>query len=229
MDAVKPGIERSRGPGRPARNREEFLDAARAVFSRENANEVTMDQLAAAASSTKPTLYRHFASKQALLEAVLTREADGFRDHLYGVYETAVGLPLGDQLKVCFSSFTEYAAANSDGFSLLFGATANQPATAAREELIESLAVPISTTVRRFGDRTELEMTLSADLIGRMLIGLAVFVTQYALLRTEVPPAMIAEVATAFSEAAIRNIEVQVLQDVDRAGAGGAPDVAGPA
>jgi AcrR family transcriptional regulator len=69
----------ARGPGRPRgarrdpeERRQELLDAAEAAIRRDGAD-VSMEQIAAEAGITKPTLYDHFDGKGALTDALLDR------------------------------------------------------------------------------------------------------------------------------------------------------------
>lgn len=66
-----------------ASRREQLLGAAAALFAERGYHEVGIDDIGAAAGITGPGVYRHFASKQALLEALcdraMTRMLDGAR------------------------------------------------------------------------------------------------------------------------------------------------------
>ena len=57
--------------------RAKILAAAISAFAREGYEKTTMDQIAAGANITKPVLYDHFPSKQALFQAVLETIRDG--------------------------------------------------------------------------------------------------------------------------------------------------------
>lgn len=63
--------------------REQLLEAAAALFAERGFHDVGIDDIGAAAGITGPGVYRHFASKQALLEALcdraMTRMLDGAR------------------------------------------------------------------------------------------------------------------------------------------------------
>jgi AcrR family transcriptional regulator len=61
-----------RGPERKA----QLLAVARKVFGRHGFHEVSMDDVAREAGVTKPILYDHFASKEALYLALLDADAD---------------------------------------------------------------------------------------------------------------------------------------------------------
>ncbi|MET0606184.1 MAG: helix-turn-helix domain-containing protein [Beijerinckiaceae bacterium] len=79
------------------KTRQKVLDAAYRLFRRRGYSRVSMDEIAAAASVTKKTLYYHFASKDHLLAAVLEAQhqlaVDAFRtfgDGLAGSPEAIV-------------------------------------------------------------------------------------------------------------------------------------------
>src|SRR6185503_16096580 len=64
--------------------RERILQAARELFYRDGVNAVSVDAIAAAAGTNKMTLYRHFASKDALLNEYLNElsaQADEVWEH----------------------------------------------------------------------------------------------------------------------------------------------------
>jgi AcrR family transcriptional regulator len=67
----------------PAPRREQLLGAAATLFSERGYHDVGIDDIGAAAGISGPGVYRHFASKQALLEALcdraMTRMLDGAR------------------------------------------------------------------------------------------------------------------------------------------------------
>lgn len=65
--------------------RAQILDAATAIFMQGGYNDPTMDDIAAACGITKPVLYSHFSSKQALYEAALKRTAIAMSDRLLSV------------------------------------------------------------------------------------------------------------------------------------------------
>jgi AcrR family transcriptional regulator len=69
----KETVTTKRRPGRPRREAldEELLDAALAEMSRVGYVRMTLDSVAARASTTKPTLYSRYRSKEALATAAL--------------------------------------------------------------------------------------------------------------------------------------------------------------
>ena len=69
-----PSAAPKRGPGRPARlSREAVVDAALALLERDPAETLTVARIAAEVDAVPAALYRHFASVDDLLDAVLGR------------------------------------------------------------------------------------------------------------------------------------------------------------
>lgn len=84
-------------PRSSERTRQRILDAAYALFRRRGYSRVSMDEIAAAASVTKRTLYYHYESKDQLLAAVLEAQHElalaafrTFGDRLSGAPEAII-------------------------------------------------------------------------------------------------------------------------------------------
>ena len=60
--------------------RDQVLEAALAVFGRFGFRKASMDEVAKAAAISRPGLYLHFASKEALFKATMKRELDAALD-----------------------------------------------------------------------------------------------------------------------------------------------------
>jgi AcrR family transcriptional regulator len=72
-------------PGRPPKDlagdvKARILDAAQRVFLTRGYQSATLDEIAATAPASKPTIYAHFPGKEALFEAVVARVLDGLTD-----------------------------------------------------------------------------------------------------------------------------------------------------
>lgn len=68
------------------------MDAAELLFARQGYEATTLRQIAAAAGLREPGLYNHFASKQALYEAVLYRALNPMAQAMTAQLEQAAGL-----------------------------------------------------------------------------------------------------------------------------------------
>ena len=64
---------------RAVERREQLLDAAAQVFAQRGYSDAQMDEIAAAADTSKGGLYFHFPNKEALIAAVIGRAGDILR------------------------------------------------------------------------------------------------------------------------------------------------------
>jgi TetR/AcrR family transcriptional regulator, repressor for uid operon len=78
--------ERARGP--QSGRREDLLIAAARRFVEVGIRRTTMEDIARDAGAGKATLYRHFANKDAVVDALVAREADRFVRALNAAIET---------------------------------------------------------------------------------------------------------------------------------------------
>ena len=73
----------------------EILDAALGVFADHGCFRMTLDDVATRVGIAKGTLYLHYASREALLTAVLARAGDRFRERCWDAWKTAPSPELG--------------------------------------------------------------------------------------------------------------------------------------
>ncbi len=83
-----------------APRRELLLEAAAGLFAARGFHAVGIDDIGAAAGITGPGVYRHFASKQALLETLVDRTMDRMLDAAQGQRELEVLVDLHVELVV---------------------------------------------------------------------------------------------------------------------------------
>jgi TetR/AcrR family transcriptional repressor of mexJK operon len=91
--------DNAKGPSRGAHKRAAILEAAQQVFFAHGFVGASMDQVAATASVSKQTVYKHFSDKEALFREVVTnvvRARDG--GIATGFLSTGDG-PIGDRLR----------------------------------------------------------------------------------------------------------------------------------
>ena len=100
-----------------AQRREQILDAATRAFARTGFTATGLDEVAAEAGVTHVILYRHFASKTDLYRAVLDRACTRL--------EETVGT--GDYDQGSIPALLRAAAADPEGFRLLFRHAAREP------------------------------------------------------------------------------------------------------
>lgn len=120
-----------------AARREQLLDVSVAVFARNGFQGTSMDDVAEAAGVTKPVLYQHFTSKQALVHAVLRDLSDQLRDEVTRA-TAAAGGPR-EQVEDGFLAYFQWVARRRAGFDVLFSGEARRdPALLAEVMAVEA-------------------------------------------------------------------------------------------
>jgi AcrR family transcriptional regulator len=92
--------------------RERILQAARALFYRDGINAVSVEAIAAAASTNKMTLYRHFSSKDELVAAYLSQLAEQ-AESLWDVARAAHPADALAQLRFLLKRASQFAEEHS--------------------------------------------------------------------------------------------------------------------
>src|SRR5277367_2549777 len=82
---------------RMAEKRAEILRAARPILLRDGLGGTTLDRVAAEGRISKMTLYRHFPSKEALFEGLVTAMCEQMREDLENATSAAVDQAAGEQ------------------------------------------------------------------------------------------------------------------------------------
>ena len=106
-----------RGPERKA----QLLDVARKVFGRNGFHGVSMDDVAREAGVTKPILYDHFTSKEALYLALLDADSLELEERI----RSALAAPTGnrERIRASFRAYFEFVDEHAEGFRLLMQET----------------------------------------------------------------------------------------------------------
>jgi AcrR family transcriptional regulator len=130
----------------PARTRRQVLDAATWLFYARGIPSVGVNEIAAEAGVSKLSLYRHFASKDGLVEAVLSARSDRIAAWLRAAADDHAQDPAARVLAV-FDALTEwYAGPEFRGCAILNAAvesrgTSPVPLVIARRHLDRHLAL----------------------------------------------------------------------------------------
>lgn len=103
-----------KSPGRTSK-RGHILEAAQALFLQNGLRATTMEAIAQEAGVAKPTLYKHFADKQAVFDTLLTKLLDDLRQ----IAETALSGPC--------SAAERVAAALTGKYKYLFNLLEGSP------------------------------------------------------------------------------------------------------
>jgi AcrR family transcriptional regulator len=109
-DALTSRIDGRSRPHDIERTRAEILNAALQVFAEKGLTAARVDEIAALTQTTKPTIYYHFRSKEALYVAVLEHAYGGIRD-MERQLELDLSDPVDAMRRLVEASF-DYHAAN---------------------------------------------------------------------------------------------------------------------
>ena len=116
-------------PHNPAQ-RDLLLDAAETVAAREGVSRLTFDAVAAEAGVSKGGLLHYFASKEQLIEAMVQRSADGWRNcFMSGYAETpeGPGRMVRAILNHCYTDARTWTEGLRRSYSAIFAALAQKP------------------------------------------------------------------------------------------------------
>jgi AcrR family transcriptional regulator len=146
------------------RNRERVLDAAARAFA-EGGADVTLDSIARAAGVGIGTLYRHFPTRDALVEAVYRNELARLCDSVPGLL---AAMPAAAALRAWMDNFIDYIAAKrgmGDALRAVVAAGGN-PFSHIRDLMVSAVATLIKAgiaedTVRADVDPADVLSSLS--------------------------------------------------------------------
>ena len=129
------------------RRREQFIDAALAVFAAKGVDGTSIKDIAKAASVTPGLLYHYFSSKEALVAAVLTER--GFTPQLRTMLTERADEPAAVVLPEMVRAFDRMLAANADLVSVFFAMShANATAGGAMQEFVAAGQTLLETYLR---------------------------------------------------------------------------------
>lgn len=176
--ATSPPAPRRRLPG--DERRETVLIAAGRCFARGGYEGTTIERIAAAAGVTKPIVYRHFDSKQALYLALLSRHREDLPTFLDGVM-LGPGEPVEASLRTVLEGWFAYVAQNSHAWEMLFrDRGGGEKIGAFRSEVTRRAREVIASAVAASGSGIPTgEVVPTAEALRSGLAGLALWSIDY--------------------------------------------------
>jgi AcrR family transcriptional regulator len=108
-----------------AQRRATLVSAASELFARRGYEHASLDELAAQAGVTKPIVYRHFASKQALYLELLTSHRDALLSTL--AEGMATPGPLAERIPLAADLWFAYVEAHPFAWAMLFNDVTGDP------------------------------------------------------------------------------------------------------
>ncbi|MFB7912257.1 TetR/AcrR family transcriptional regulator [Kitasatospora sp. NPDC059146] len=210
--------------------REQLIAVALELFSRRPPEEVSIDDIAAAAGASRPLVYHYFPGKQALYEASLRRAGR----ELSARFEEPMEGPLSERLFRVMGRYLDFVQSHGPGFAALLrgGSVAASPGTsavidevrrAAHDQILAHLAVPapspgLRLTVRAWianAEITSLEWLAerSVPLEELQLHLVQEFVASLTLTAAR-EPALAAELASFFADERPEGPSGRLVQDL---------------
>jgi AcrR family transcriptional regulator len=146
------------------RNREQLLAAAVAAFSREDASQVTLESVAKAAGVGIGTLYRHFPSREALVDGAYRSELARLCDSVPGLIAS---MPADKSMRTWMDFFIEYMTTKkgmSDALRMVIASGGN-PFAESRSRLLAAFSALLAAGAEDGTLRADLD---PADLLASM-------------------------------------------------------------
>ena len=165
----------SRGDARESNGkREAILAAALTLFHRYGFRKTSVDALAAEAQVSKPTVYAHFADKDALFAAVCDHVLEGILSEAQAAAQTGALLPrLTAVLAAKFSRLFDLVHSSPHAAELLSPRGAAAAIIAAADARYLAIVVEVLRAADRAGEITLKGTGLSAEALARQLLQVA--------------------------------------------------------
>lgn len=190
-----------------------ILTAARAEFAANGFSAASMEQIAASAGTTKPTLYTRFGDKETLYERTIRARARALLDHLFTSYDQAAELTVREMIDTATRAYLDFFADGPEDFDLLFHPDRSRPATELADQVLDAIINGITQLVNQVLARSNREHPHAASLIAAMLVGAA----HNALRQISHDPHLdrehAAQLVTSFCLAAVKGLDPQLIND----------------
>jgi len=162
-----------------AERRRTIEDAAAALFTERGYAATTIDHIVGRAGVTKPMLYRHFASKQALVMHLLEEHRDRLAAApLDGLLATA-GQPFAARLDAMLEAWFAYVEAHPFVRLLLHDASGDDEVAALVRELHDRQRAADVALLREFAPHVpEVELLALGELVRSSLAGLGLWLLE---------------------------------------------------
>lgn len=177
-----------------------MLDAAVAAFSRGDYHTVRVDEIAAAAGTSKPTVYHYLGSKEEIFAACVRREADRLIEVVHGAVHEPRTPHAGDPLYRGMLAFFTFVTDNRDSWTVLYRRASGQgepfdgQVARARERVISEVADLIITCTAGLAP-----VLREAQLLARVAVSTADAFTDWLLEHPEESPHTMADHVTALT------------------------------
>ena len=163
----KPAVQARKPRADSARNRQSLIDTAKAAFADAGLN-VSLEEIARRAGVGIGTLYRHFPSREAVVEAVYRREVEQLAEAVPQLLKTS---PPAEALHKWMHLFVDYIATKRL-IAPSLGAAAGET-SALRANSAELIAHAIATLVKRAAESGEVRKDIAPSDLLRAMVGVS--------------------------------------------------------
>ncbi|WP_040801588.1 TetR/AcrR family transcriptional regulator [Nocardia higoensis] len=209
---------KSESTRRSTRNRPtdtELLDAACAVMAEIGVDRATMDTIARRADTSRVTLYAHFGSRDALVDAVIERELDKLTTWMFDIYDHGETMHYGQRARYSIESLFDYARRHPRGFRVLLDNRYDDSPHGRR--LAAALEPRIAEELRANYAERGTPIGTGADTLATMLLGISLDVAYRAVIVGGSDIDAACDLAVTASLAALRAIDPAQLRALDTA------------
>ena len=109
--------EQTRRRMRAPERRAQLLEVARLAFGRHGFHGVSMEEVAREAGVTKPVLYKHFPSKEALFLALLDADSAALEEKVRAALQAPTGNR--ERIRASFQAYFDFVDEHAEGFRLV--------------------------------------------------------------------------------------------------------------
>lgn len=201
---------------RSTRNRPtdtELLDAACAVMAEVGVDRATMDTIAQRADTSRVTLYAHFGSRDALVDAVIERELGKLTTWMFEVYDHGESMHYGPRAEYSIESLFDYARRHPPGFRVLLDNRYTD--THPGRRLSATLEPRIAERLRANYAERGTPIDGGADTLAALLLGISLDIAYRAVIVGGSDIDVACDLAVTASLAVLRAVEPAQLRALD--------------
>lgn len=208
---------RAKAPARRStRNRPSdsvLLDAACAVIAEVGVDRATMDTIAQRADTSRVTLYAHFGSRDALVDAVIERELAALTTWMFEIYDNGESMGYGQRARYSIESLFDYARRHPEGFRVLLDNRYDDSHPGRR--LSAALEPRIAERLRANYAERGTPIDGGADTLATMLLGISLDVAYRAVILAGADISTACDLAITASLAVLRAVDPEQLRAID--------------
>jgi AcrR family transcriptional regulator len=199
-------------PGRPQQFTDNaLLDAAVEVFDKAGYEGAHMSAIAAAAGTTKPTLYARLGSKEDVYVRAVEREARILGDHLLETYGRVVGMTVAERIEVGTRAAFQYGIDRPAGFRVLFGTGGGGPDIDREALVLKRIRSGILELMREYRSAHGAKTGPEVELLASLTISASLDGARFAMEHGGVSLERAGRIVSGFLIAALEGLDPRVL------------------